>query len=59
MSRFRLIANPISIGRCEQRWRCARLDHTLAQRQQKLVDLFVVQVGRDVLENELAVARWR
>src|SRR5262245_65617323 len=54
MSRFRLIANPISVGRCEQRRCCARLDHALTQRQEKLVDLFVVQVQRDVLENELA-----
>src|SRR5262249_22991873 len=54
MSRFRLIANPISVGRCEQRRCCARLDHALTQRQEKLVDLFVVQVRRDVLENELA-----
>ena len=54
MSRFRLIANPISVGRCEQRRCRARLDHALTQRQEKLVDLFVVQVGRDVLENELA-----
>src|SRR5262249_28404779 len=54
MARFRLIANPISVGRCEQRRCRARLDHALTQRQQKLVDLFVVQVRRDVLENELA-----
>ena len=53
MSRFRLIANPISVGRCKQRRYCASLNHALTQRQQKLVDLFVVQVGRDVLENEL------
>src|SRR6476619_5839436 len=54
MSRFRLIANPINVGRCEQRRSCARIDHTLTQRQEKLVDLFIVQVRRDVLENELA-----
>src|SRR6476619_6029766 len=54
MSRFRLIANPISVGRCKQLWRRARLDHALTQRQQKLIDLFVVQVRRDVFENKLA-----
>ena len=42
MSRFRLIANPISVGRCKQRRCRARLDHTLTQRQKKLVNLFVV-----------------
>ena len=54
MSRFRLIANPISVARCKQRRCCARIDHALTQRQQKLIDLFVVQVRCDVLENEFA-----
>jgi len=54
MSRFRLIANPINVWRCEQLRCCARVDHALTQRQQKLIDLFIVQVPRDVLKNELA-----
>src|SRR5262249_2759282 len=52
MSRVRLIANPLSVGRCEQRRCCARLDHALVQRRQKLADLVVVPGGDNVLENK-------
>ena len=54
MSRFRLIPNPTSVGRCKRRRCRARLDHTPTQCHEKLVDLFFIQVRRDVLENEFA-----
>jgi hypothetical protein len=54
MSRLKLIANPINIGRREQRRCRAHLEHALTQHHDQLVDLLLVQVRRDVLENEFA-----
>src|SRR5262245_53074231 len=51
MSRFRLIAN--LRGGCEQRrWRCTRLEHALAQLQNKLVDLIVLELGDGIFKHE-------